>query len=353
MTAQANADTLVLVTGASGFIAGHCVRTLLEDGYRVRGTVRSLSNRSKVAHLDAMATEFDGRLELVEADLTSDAGWDAAVAGATYVLHVASPFPSTRPDDEMELIGPAVDGTRRVLGAVARTAGKVRRVVLTSSVAAVAYGHDRGSGRVLTEEDWSNPDRCEPYQKSKTLAERAAWDFVAALPEAERFELAVICPGYVMGPLMSPVGGTSAEVVTRLLGREMPACPELGWATVDVRDLAQAHVLAMTTPEAAGNRYICAGENVWLRDMAKTLAAEFGPQGYRVPTGHLPYALLWIAARFDKTMRMILPSVGRAERVSNAKAVRELGWTQRDPMESILAMARSAIELGMVAKPGR
>ncbi|MFT4571032.1 MAG: dihydroflavonol-4-reductase [Hyphomicrobiaceae bacterium] len=339
-------DTLVLVTGASGFIAGHCVQTLLADGYRVRGTVRSLANRAKVGHLDQLGTAADDRLELVEADLTSDQGWDTAVSGCTYVLHVASPFPSTTPDDEMELIGPAVEGTQRVLAACAR--GGVKRVVLTSSVAAVAYGHASRPGRALTEEDWSNPDGCEPYAKSKTLAERAAWDLVAALGPEKRFELAVINPGFVLGPMLSNVGGTSAELIKRLLKREMPACPELGWATVDVRDLARAHVLAMTTPAAAGNRYICAGDNVWLRDMARALSEEFAPLGYRVPTGHLPYWVMWLGARFDKTMRMTLSGVGRAEQVSNAKARRDLGWKQRDYRETLVDMGHRAIELGML-----
>ncbi len=345
---SSNQPALVLVTGASGFIAGHCVAALLADGYRVRGTVRSLANRAKVRHLDAVGRAHDDRLELVEADLTSDAGWDRAVAGCSYVLHVASPFPAERPDDEMELIGPAVEGTRRVLAACARTKGAVRRVVLTSSVAAVAYGHDKPAGRVLTEEDWSDPDGCEPYPKSKTLAERAAWDFVAALAGDERFELAVINPGFVLGPMMSDVGGTSAELIKRLLKREMPACPKRGGATVDVRDVARAHVSAMTAEAAAGQRYICAGRNVWLQDMAKCLAAEFGPRGYKVPTGHLPYWALWLASRFDRTLRMTLASVGRAEEVSNEKALRELGWSQRDLSETLVDMGHSAIELGMV-----
>lgn len=341
-------ETLVLVTGASGFIAGHCVKALLDEGYRVRGTVRSLTNRAKVGHLDALGDAADKRLELVEADLTSDAGWDAAVAGCSLILHLASPFPASEPEDEMELITPAVEGTTRVLQAAARTDGAVKRVVVTSSVAAVAYGHTEVPSAALTEADWSNVDNCQPYQKSKTLAERAAWDFVESLPDEQRFELAVINPGFVLGPMLSDVGGTSAELIKRLMKREMPACPELGWATVDVRDLAQAHLLAMTKPEAAGNRYICAGDNVWLQDMSKVLAAEFKPKGYNPPTGHMPYFVLWLAARFDKTLRLTLPLVGRAERVSNAKARKELGWTQRPIAETMIDMGNRAIELGMV-----
>jgi nucleoside-diphosphate-sugar epimerase len=340
---EANKDTLVLVTGASGFVAGHCIKALLEDGYKVRGTVRSLSNRAKVEHLSTMAPG----VELVEADLTSDDGWDSAVAGATYVLHVASPFPAIEPDHEDELIRPAVDGTLRVLKAAAN-AGTVKRVVLTSSVAAVAYGHGDTGGRVMTEEDWSVVDNCAAYQKSKTLAERAAWDFVESLPDDKKIELSVINPGFVAGPLLSKADGTSAEVVKRLLNRDMPACPQLGFAMVDVRDIAKAQVAAMTTPAAAGSRYICAGEHIWMRDMAKILAKEFGPRGYKVPTGHLPYPILWLASRFDKTLRSTLVFIGRRETVSADKARTELGWSQRPYEETLIDMGNSAIELGLV-----
>ncbi len=349
MSDKPPAETTVLVTGATGFVAGHCVEALLRRGYRVRGTVRSLSNESKVAHL----RRFGDGLELVEADLTGDAGWDRAVEGCTYVLHVASPFPATLPDDESELVTPAVEGTKRVLRACAATRGKVKRVVLTSSVAAVAFGHDDKTDHVFDEDDWSVVDRCEPYQKSKTLAERAAWDFVSSLQDDERFELAVINPGFIAGPLMSNCGGTSAEVVKRLMDRDMPACPQLGWSMVDVRDVAEAHVLAMTKPEAAGNRYICGGKHIWMRDIAKILDEEFRDQGYRVPTGHLPYPVLWLAARFDKTLRMALKSIGKREEVSCGKAERELGWTRRSYRETLADMGNSAIELGIVAPPAR
>jgi nucleoside-diphosphate-sugar epimerase len=320
----------VLVTGASGFIAGHCVRELLEHGYAVRGTVRSLADDRKVAHLERLGAARGASLELVEADLTSDEGWSAAVDGCAYVLHVASPFPASVPEDENEIVGPAVEGTRRVLEACAAS-GKVRRVVLTSSVAAIAFGHGDSDGKVFDEGDWSNVERCEPYQKSKTLAERSAWDFVAGLPADKGFELAVINPGFVAGPVLNSVCGTSGEVVRRLLTRDLPACPQIGWALVDVRDVASAHRLAMETPAAAGNRYIVAGDHVWMQDAARMLAEEFGPLGYRVPTGKLPYWLMWVVARFDKTVRMALDYVGHREEVSNQKAADELGWSPRPP----------------------
>lgn len=343
----ASKDTLVLVTGASGFIAGHCVRDLLEHGYKVRGTVRSLKAPEKTAHLRTMADRLGGALELVEADLGSDAGWKEAVAGCTFVQHVASPFPAETPKDEMDLIRPAVDGTRRVLQACADS-GTVKRVVLTSSVAAVASGHDPGEGKVRTEADWSNPDRSAPYQKSKTLAEREAWAFVQTLPPAQRFELAVINPGFVLGPVLNADAGTSNEVIRKLLAREMPACPHIGFAPVDVRDVATAHRLAMEHPQAPGNRYICAGEHMWIEDMAKVLAAELNPKGYRVPTGRLPYWLMWVIARFDKTVRLALDYVDRRELVSCEKAKRDLGWSMRPVNESIIDTGHSLIEHGIV-----
>ena len=338
---------LILVTGATGYIAGHCIRELLEHGYRVRGTARSLADPKKTEHLRRIASQLGGSLELVEADLTSDRGWREAVAGCTYVQHVASPFPPEVPRDEMELIGPAVGGAKRVLEACADS-GTVKRVVMTSSVAAVAFGHKDGNGAVRTEADWSVPENCDAYPKSKTLAERAAWDFVAALPPARRFELAVINPGFVLGPLLNADQGTSGELVRKLMVRDMPACPEIGFAPVDVRDVAIAHRLAMEVPQAAGNRYICAGEHLWVQDMAKVLAVEFNPRGYRVPTGRLPYWLMWIFARFDKAVRLALTFVGRKELVSSAKAQRELGWTMRPVRESIIDTARTMIEQGVV-----
>jgi dihydroflavonol-4-reductase len=349
ITSASSNKPLVLVTGASGYVAGHCVKEMLENGYRVRGTVRSLRDKRKVAHLHAMADAAS--LELVEADLTRDEGWTDALEGCEYVLHVASPFPATVPDDETELIGPAVEGTRRVLAAAAAT-GTVRRVVLTSSVAAIAFGHENDTGKIYTEEDWSDVERCEPYPKSKTLAERAAWDFVDAMAANERFELAVINPGFVAGPVLGSICGTSGEVVRRLMIRDLPACPRIGWAVVDVRDVARAHRLALEKPEAAGKRYIAAGDHVWMQDCARILAEEFRPLGYRIPTGRLPYWLMWIAARFDSTIRMALGYVGHREEVSHDRAQRDLGWSPRPVRETFVDMAHSMIERGIVTGPG-
>jgi dihydroflavonol-4-reductase len=319
----------VLVTGASGFIAGHCVSELAGHGYSVRGTVRE---PEKAAHLADIA-------ELVYADLESDEGWEDAVAGCGYVLHVASPFPLSDPDDENDLIRPAVQGTLRVLRASADS-GTVKRVVLTSSVAAVVG--DRPAGRACTEDDWTDPGAShDPYQKSKTLAERAAWEFARA---DGRIELTVINPGLVLGPLQHAAASTSLEAVRRLLARDVPGVPRLGWALVDVRDIAIAHRLAMECPGAAGQRYICAGPHVWMRDMATVLATK-----YRVPTRPVPYWMLWAIARFDPEIREILSYIGTRETVSADKAKRELDWTMRPVEETLLDTAASLVKHQLVS----
>ena len=318
----------VLVTGASGFIAGYCISELVGHGYEVRGTVR---DPKKAAGRAAVA-------ELVAANLDSDEGWAEAVSGCDYVLHVASPFPLEDPADEDELIRPAVDGTLRVLRAAAAS-GTVKRVVLTSSVAAISAGHPgRADSPVLTEEDWSDLEASDDaYSKSKTLAERAAWDFVR---QDGRVELTVVNPGLVLGPVRDGVTSTSHEPVRRLLAREMPGVPRLGWSTVDVRDLAVAHRLAMELPEAAGQRYICAGENLWMLDMARILSAR-----YRVPTRPVPYWALWVLGRFDGEIRSLLSSIGKRELVSADKARRELGFQMRPVSESLLDTAASLTDL--------
>jgi nucleoside-diphosphate-sugar epimerase len=261
---------------------------------------------------------------------------------------VASPNPPGLPRDASEVIRPAVDGTLRVLRAAAAS-GTVRRVVLTSSTDAITHGHGRASTGARTEADWSAVDHAGPYQQSKVYAERAAWDFT----RDRALELVTINPGLVLGPLLHAERTTSIEVVRKLLAREIPATPRIGFAVVDARDVAVAHRLAMETPGAAGNRYICAGEHLWMGDIAAVLAAEFGPQGFRVPTRRLPYGLMWVIARFDKTIRLALNLVGVPQLVSAEKASQELGWTARPARESIVDTANSLLSYGVVNRPGR
>lgn len=341
-------STRVLVTGATGFIAGHVIVELLDHGYAVRGTVRNPRDTRKYAHLAEYASRIGGELTFVGADLDRDAGWADAVADCDHVLHVASPFPSTPPDDARKLIRPAVDGTLRVLRACA-AADRVRRVVVTSSIVAIAHGHDDDAPR--TEADWTVVERSPAYPQSKTLAERAAWDFIATLPADRGLELVVVNPGMVLGPMLSPETSTSHEPVRRLLGGRTPGVPRVGWAMVDVRDLAVAHRLAMEVPGAAGNRYICAGEHVWMQEMAEVLAAEFGPHGFRVPTRGLPDRLVRGVALVDPGLRLTVPTLGRVERLSADKARRELGWTMRPVRETLRDTADSLLRHGVVAMP--
>lgn len=343
-------STRVLVTGATGFVAGHCIAELLRHGYEVRATVRDLGAVWKRAYLVDLAEDTGGRLEFTEADLGSDAGWADAVAGCAFVLHVASPFPSTPPDDENELIRPAVDGALRVLRACADETS-VRRVVLTSSATAIAYGHR--DDEVRTEKDWTVVERSSAYAKSKTLAERAAWDFVAGLPADRGLDLVVLNPGMVLGPVLhASAVSTSHEPVRRLLAGKVPGTIRVGWATVDVRDLAVAHRLALETPGAAGNRYVCGGDNVWMRDMARTLAERFGPRGFRITTRQLPDWLVRVIARFDRGVALTLPNLGHPERLSAAKARHELGWTMRPIRDTVLDTAESLLSHGVVTAPG-
>lgn len=339
----------VLVTGATGYIARHVVAQLLDAGHTVRGTARR-AEAEPVLRADLTPHLADpsaiDRFSLVVADLGSDAGWAAAVAGCSHVCHVASPLPAGEPKNPEELIRPAVDGTLRVLRAAA-SAG-VQRVVLTSSIAAVLYGVDR-RGKVFTEADWSNPDAkgIGTYERSKTLAERAAWEFMAS-PEAGALELATINPGLVLGPMIGSEASTSNESVRKLLAHELPACPDLTYAFVDVRDVAAAHVAALTAASAAGNRHICALDSHSLRDVAAILAREYRPKGYNVPTGKLPGWGLKVAAVFDKTAAMALNDLGNPQRVDNTRVVQLLGRPLRGLEEMTLAMAASLEQHGHV-----
>ncbi|MEV0133274.1 hypothetical protein AB0H83_33020 [Dactylosporangium sp. NPDC050688] len=230
----------------------------------------------------------------------------------------------------------------------AAASGSVRRVVLTSSIDAIRLGHDSTGTvgtRTFTEDDWSDVTRADPYPKSKVLAERAAWQFV----RGTALELVAVHPGLVLGPLQRAARTTSAEPVRLLLSRGVPAVPHLGFAVVDVRDVARAHRLATESAAAAGNRYILAGEHRWLGEIAAVLAERFRPLGYRVPTRRMPRPLMWTAARFDRTLRLALAYVGRPALVSADKAARELGWTARPADESIVDMAESLIAHGIVA----
>jgi nucleoside-diphosphate-sugar epimerase len=294
-------------------------------------------------------------LSVIAADLENDPGWSEAVAGCEYVLHVASPFPANIPKDEDELIVPAREGSLRVLRASRDAA--VKRVVLTSSFAAIGYGQ-QPQKTPFNETSWTDPngDDVLPYVKSKTLAERAAWDFIAT--EGGGLELSVVNPVGVFGPILGPDYSTSILLVQRLMDGAMPGCPQLYFGAVDVRDVADLHIRAMTHPAAKGERFLAvAGDFLSILDIAKVLKSRMGATAQRVPTRQLPNWLVRIAAMRDPAVKQILPELGKMKNATNEKAKRLLGWAPRSNEDSIVATAESLVRLGLLKdspkKPAR
>ena len=339
----------VLVTGGSGFIGSHCILQLLNAGYRVRTTVRSLDRKAAVlAMLKTGGAEPGESLEFAVADLMVDAGWAEAAAGCDYVLHVASPFPPEIPKHEDDLIRPAREGALRVLRA-ARDAG-VKRVVQTSSFAAIGYGIPF-TGTPFCEQDWTNPEGegVIAYVKSKTLAERAAWDFMAR--EGGALELSVVNPVGVFGPVLGPDYSTSIQIVKRLMDGSMPGSPRLAFGVVDVRDVVDLHLRAMKIPAAKGERFLAvAGDFVRVQEIALILKDRMGAAAGKVPTRELPDWLLRLLSVFVPTIRQVLPELGREKNATNEKARRVLGWSPRSNEEAIVATAESLVRLGLLPR---
>jgi dihydroflavonol-4-reductase len=331
----------VLVTGGSGFVGSHVILQLLAAGHLVRTTVRSLARENEVRAMLERAGADTYRLGFAAADLEKDSGWVEAAADCDYVQHVASPVPISQPRDEQELIRPAVDGTHRVLRA-ARDAG-VKRVVLTSSFAAVGYGQgERASA--YTEADWTdvNGPAIQPYMKSKTLAERAAWNFIET--EGGGLELAVVNPVGIFGPALGKDLSTSVEVIRRMMQGKLPGTPDLWFSVVDVRDVASLQVQAMTDPAARNERFLAvAGEPVSLHQMALMLHDHFGA---KVPR-QLPSWLVRAMALVNPLAREAVPRLGIRGRASNEKALAR-GWAPRSSEEAIVATAQSLKDLKLV-----
>ena len=338
----------VLVTGGSGFIGSHAILQLLAAGHEVRATLRNPAREPDVrAMLQVGGADPGARVSFHVTDLESDDGWSEALAGCEYVLHIASPFPAAAPRHEDDLIRPAREGTLRVLRA-ARACG-VRRVVLTSSFAAIGYGHPP-QRMPFDETSWTNMAAPEtaPYMKSKTLAERAAWDFVRR--EGGALELSVVNPVAVFGPVLGADYSTSISLVQRLLSGGMPGCPRLYFGVVDVRDVVDLHLRAMTDTRAKGERFLAvAGEIMSIREMAQALRAGLGAAARRVPTLPLPDWLVRLAALRVPQLRPLVPQLGKMRRSSSAKAQRLLGWRPRSNEEAILASGSSLIRLGLVS----
>jgi nucleoside-diphosphate-sugar epimerase len=338
--------TRVLVTGGSGFIAGHCILQLLDQGYEIRTTVRSLGKEAAVRAVLADAGMADGaQLSFAAADLMSDAGWADALADVDYVLHVASPVQPGHVDNEDDLIVPAREGTLRVLRAASKAG--VKRVVLTSAFHAVSWGHPHDD-HVFTENDWTILDGpgVDAYGKSKTLAERAAWDYVAR--EAQGLELVTMLPVAVMGPIMGHDISGANHIVQSILTGAMPALPNLYIPIVDVRDVASAHIAALSVPDAVGQRFLLSnGPAVSMPEIGATIKTALGDAAPKATTRTVPDAVVRLGAVTNEQFRSILPDLGYSKKTSNDKARRVLSWTPRDPKEAIVAAAESMVAKGL------
>lgn len=333
----------VLVTGGTGFLGAHIIVQLLDAGHEVRTTLRSMKRRDDVLAMVRNAGADPAALTMFEADLEKEDGWAKAVRGCDFVLHVASPFPAGNPSTEEEVIRPARDGALRVLRA-ARDAG-VKRVVMTSSFAAVGYGHPSHEAPFV-ETDWSQADApdVQPYIKSKIFAERAAWDFIDR--EGGVLELSVINPTGIFGPVLGPDYSSSIGIIKTMLDGHMPFAPRIYFGVVDVRDVAALHIKAMTAPEAAGERFIAvSGEPVSMYSVAAILRRKLGADAAKAPRMQLPDFLVRLMARFLPALRGVVPQLGIYRRASNVKAKRVLGWTPRPSEEAVIATATSLIAL--------
>ena len=337
----------VCVTGGSGFIGSHSILQLLAAGHEVRTSIRDRKREAEVrAMLARGGMTADAPLSFHAANLMDDAGWADAMKGCEYALHVASPFPARAPKSDDELIVPAREGALRVLRA-ARDAG-VRRVVLTSSFAAIGYGHPPGKTQ-FDEGDWTIPDApgVPAYPKSKTLAERAAWDFVER--EGGGLELSVVNPTAVFGPILGPDFSTSIVLIQRLMNGSVPGLPKLRFGVVDVRDVADLHIRAMTDPAAKGERFIAVGDGFkTIREIALVLKERMGNAAARVPTRQLPDWLVRLVALWDPSVRTISTELGKRKNAGHDKAARLLGWTPRPDAEAIVATAESLARLGLL-----
>ena len=339
-----NSATKVVVTGGSGYVGTHVIEQLLASGYSVVATVRSADAEARVR--TSLTQSDTSRLSFVLAELTTDGGWDEALAGATYVIHTASPFPAAQPDDPDELIVPARDGALRVLRAAARAG--VRRVVLTSSFAAVGYSRNN-LDVPFTEDDWTDPSGDQtPYVKSKTIAERAAWDYVAQ-PDVN-VELSVINPVAIIGPVHGRDFASSIGMVLMLTSGMMPGNPKLSFGVVDVRDVADLHIRAMLHPAAAGKRFLAVSRSpVWVQEMALALHRLTPEFARKVPRRQLPSWLVRLAAKKQPALASFTSELGKAKLISNHQAVTLLDWHPRSVDESLEATVRSLAAVGVIS----
>ena len=336
-------DKLVLVTGGSGFVGLHCILQLLQQGYQVRTTLRTITKKDKVLEaLKNNGVQNLDQLSFIGADLTNDKNWDVAMGDCTYVIHVASPITLELPKHEDEMIRPAVDGTLRILKS-ARNAG-VKRVVMTSNFGAVGYSH-KDKTTLITEESWTDPNEkgLSAYNKSKVLAERAAWDFMTK--EGGNLELTVINPMGIFGPALNADLSSGFGLLKQVMNGSMKAIPNISLGIVDVRDVADLHLRAMVSAAAKGQRYLAlAGGTLSLLQIAKLLKRELSGDTKNTSTKVMPDWLVRIAALFNKKAKAIVPLLGIYRNASNQKAKNQLGWQPRSNEDAILATAKSLLK---------
>lgn len=337
-------DQIILITGISGFIAKHCAVELLKHGYTVRGTVRSGAKADETRATLARHCDTT-KLSFAEADLLSDTGWQTAMQGIGGVLHVASPFPLGEPKDPNDLLKPAVEGTLRVLRAT--VASGIPRFVQTSSMAAVVGGQRLRGSKRFTEDDWTdtNDKAVTSYSRSKTLAEKAARNFVEA--EGSNLRFATINPGFVLGPVLDRDVGASAEVIQMILRGKYPGTPRIWFSVVDVRDVARMHRLALESKEPTGGRYLAVSEVVRFLDISRSIRETLGSAARKAPSRELPDLLVRAVALFDPAVRSILPDLGFMYEVDNTRTRKALGMDFIPITESAPAMAKSLIDLGL------
>ena len=338
-------DKQILITGISGFIAKHCAIELLTHGYAVRGTVRNMNKADEVRATLAKHCDIAG-LQIVVADLSADVGWNEAMQGIAGVLHVASPFPVDEPANPDDVLRPAIEGTMRVLKAA--IANHVPRFVQTSSSVAIMQGHPHSRTAPFTEDDWTIVDSpaVSTYARSKTLAERAARDFIAqAKPD---MHYSTINPGFVLGPLLDRDVGTSGEVILMFLRGKYPGAPKLSFPVVDVRDIARMHRLALETAEPSGGRYMGVSETAWFIEMMRPIKTRLGRSARKVPSFEMPNFLVRLVGVFDAAARGVVPELGYQAKVDNSRTRKALGMEFIPVTESAPAIAQSLVDLDLV-----
>ena len=333
------ASSPILVTGATGFISSHLISILLQKGYKVRGTVRSLANTDKSRFLYHLVPEKNDNLELAEVDLSVKSNWLAAVEGCEYIFHVASPIPPYVPKDEMEIIGPAVAGTINMLEAAIEK--KVKKAVITSSVLAMSFGNEE---EVITEEDWSDESVSPAYPKSKVRAEKAGWKIYEE--NKDKIQLTVVNPNLVLGPIFTRHGNSSETFIADIMNGVFPGIMDVKLGIVDVREVAQAHYNAMFNENTTGRRYICAAEGLHQEEIFSILREEFGKVGYEIPTKHVTKEE--VEASGNKIAQRNVANIGKEIKFNNERSIKELNITYRPVKQTIIDMGYSLIKQGVV-----